>query len=147
MLSDPPCWICVLHECLVLGPLQSKAKSLAPVCSKTCCSLLELERRRNMLTRLMLSDPGFACCTNASRWARESAHQKKKGRPWHAISSCPALRVSGRPMKTPQNCSAAPHKSRRNRLLLFRITSDHGRCPGSDAPCRERGNHLPLFGL
>merc|ERR1711959_765262 len=78
MLSDPPCWICVLHECLVLGPLQSKAKSLAPVCSKTRCSLLELERRRNMLTRLMLSDPGFACCTNASRWARESAHQKKR---------------------------------------------------------------------
>merc|ERR1719311_529445 len=54
---------------LVLMPLAEHSEITCP--GKTCCSLLELERRRNMLTRLMLSDPRFACCTNASCWARE----------------------------------------------------------------------------
>jgi len=61
---------------LVLMPLAEHSEITCP--GKTCCSLLELERRRNMLTRLMLSDPRFACCTNASCRARESAHPKKK---------------------------------------------------------------------
>merc|ERR1719456_333331 len=126
------------------GPVAEQGETCP---GKTCCSLLELERRRIMLTRLMLSDPRFACCTNASCWARESTHPKKKGRPRHAISSCPALRVSGGTMETPQNCSAARRKSRRNRLLLFRITFDHGRCASSHATCRAQRNHLPRQNL
>jgi len=62
---------------LVLMPLAEHSEITCP--GKTCCSLLELERRRNMLTRLMLSDPRFACCTNASCWAWESTHPKKAG--------------------------------------------------------------------
>jgi len=127
------------------GPVAEQGETCP---GKTCCSLLELERRRNMLTRLMLSDPRFACCTNFPLcWARESAHPKKKGRPRHAISSCPALRVSGGTMETPQNCSAARRKSRRNRLLLFRITFHHGRCACSHATCRAQRNHLPRQNL
>merc|ERR1719456_1582509 len=57
------------------GPVAEQGETCP---GKTCCSLLELERRRIMLTRLMLSDPRFACCTNASCWARESTHPKKK---------------------------------------------------------------------
>jgi len=58
------------------------------------------------------------------------------------MSSCPPL-YADMTMKTPRNCSAAHLKSRRNRLLLSRITFDHGPCPSSHASCRARRNLPP----
>jgi len=55
------------------------------------------------------------------------------------MSLCPPL-YADMTMKTPRNCSAAHLKSRRNRLLLSRITFDHGPCPSSHASCRARRN-------